>query len=300
MYETLLVKGVATQVFHIEPLKKSITSPLLFFVPGNPGFIQFYETFLKTIHSKNPNVEIVGISHKGFTDSSLSKAKYYDVADQIEQFQQILYHFNELQPNRPISLMGHSFGCYVIEQVVLKEPQLPYEKLHLFMPTVIDINKSASGRKLETLNRYVPHFYLIIGWFTNIFKFLPVAVVLGILKYVMKITAKAHVDVVYKLIRKPELASQSLFLARNEMSVIQSNWQAQKKFRALVNTHKTLKEVDYWFACKDHWVAEKTRKQLINFYKSDKKANFFISSSLKHAFPLDEENMDYIHQRLAL
>lgn len=300
MYKSLIINGAATQVLHLKPIKESVTSSLLFFVPGNPGFIQFYETFLKTIHSKNPCVEIVGISHRGFTDSSLGNGKFYDVAAQIAQFQQILCHFNQLQPNRPIALMGHSFGCYVIEQVVLKEPRLPYKKLHFFMPTVIDINKSDSGLKLEAVNKYIPSFYLVMGWFTIIFKFLPVTAVFAILKYVMKITAEEHLDVVYKLITTPELTSQSLYLARNEMAVIQSNWQAQKEFRVVVNTHQTLKEVDYWFAYNDHWVGKKTREKLINFYRNDKKAHFFISSSLKHAFPLDEENMEYIHQRLNL
>ena len=105
---------------------------LIYFLPGNPGLIRYYEPFLYRLHyllstcstTESSRFHICGHSHSGFeTAYHGKKFQPLGLGQQIKDQEQLLYkhiesHRNRTGHNPKVILMGHSVGCYMLLELV--------------------------------------------------------------------------------------------------------------------------------------------------------------------------------------
>jgi hypothetical protein len=148
---------------------------LIFFLPGNPGLISYYDPFLSALRelidssaslNTTTSFHIYGQNLAGFADHDhvpfTSRRKPYDLEFQIQ------YTLNGVrslrtksgQPYQHVLLIGHSVGSYIALEVchrVLRDPSLaPELKLTsgiFLFPTIDHIADSSSGWKLNMLRQ---------------------------------------------------------------------------------------------------------------------------------------------------
>ena len=144
---------------------------LIYFLPGNPGLIQYYQPFLSKLHTllstssttESSRFHICGHSHKGFEtapdgEKSKSPISPLGLEQQIKEQEQLLYdhitsHRNRTGENPKVILMGHSVGCYMLLELIqhhrgkIEEGEEDFDLIGgiLLFPTITDIAKSPLG-----------------------------------------------------------------------------------------------------------------------------------------------------------
>ena len=109
---------------------------LIYFIPGNPGLIQYYQPFLSRLHNllstssstESSRFYICGHSLRGFEsvqDVKKFQAPRYPLGleQQIQFQEELLYHHIKSHWNRTgyspkVILMGHSVGCYMLLELI--------------------------------------------------------------------------------------------------------------------------------------------------------------------------------------
>ena len=168
---------------------KTSQTCLIFFIPGNPGLVGYYEPFLDTLRSLLDEAEARGGNTKlyhiysqnllGFDDadhprpfsaaatsssSSSSQQPPYSLEEQISHLCSRLADLNSPVPYDKVVLMGHSVGAYMAVEVfhryhISPFPQLNLHSAVLLFPTVTHIARSPNGRRLSRLrNTTAPLF----------------------------------------------------------------------------------------------------------------------------------------------
>lgn len=77
-----------TPVYHKPSKTIKPAKDILILIPGNPGLVDFYISYLDFIHEKFPNFEILCIGHAGFLKSKSTKT--YNLEFQIDHKYDIL------------------------------------------------------------------------------------------------------------------------------------------------------------------------------------------------------------------
>ena len=100
----------------------------IYFIPGNPGIIDYYRPFLSKLHTLLPEFHICGHSLKGFQFAQNGKKSKipshpYGLDQQIKAQEKLLYDHIRSQSahtgNSPkVILMGHSVGCYMLLDLI--------------------------------------------------------------------------------------------------------------------------------------------------------------------------------------
>ena len=149
---------------------------LIYFLPGNPGLIEYYEPFLSRLHillstsstTESSNFHICGHSHRGFECAQDGKESDpsrdpLGLEQQIKVQEQLLYdhikshrksHRNRTGQSPKVILMGHSVGCYMLLELIRKhrhkieeEGEEDFDLIGgvLLFPTIMHIAKSPLG-----------------------------------------------------------------------------------------------------------------------------------------------------------
>ncbi|CAI5756037.1 unnamed protein product [Candida verbasci] len=297
-----------TPVYHKLPISISNTSKFLIFIPGNPGLVNFYLTYLDLLQLHYKDFEILCIGHAGFAPKLCYDT--YDVKYQINHKVQILKNLiiekNQVGITPEFFFLSHSVGSYVIQRTIklLYEDSSINEKFKIIFsgfitPTIYDIKSSSSGIKLSKMMSYhIPIIYLAL-----IFKFLvnlllPDNLIRKILHYQL-ITTKSNliadvepgtnlgfensVDGGYNLIKHSNIINQALTMAQEEMTVIDKKEEINDWY------FQNTKFVKWcFFANEDHWVSESSRSHLYSKYKDGINVEFEICKNeaqpISHSF----------------
>lgn len=212
---------MGTAVYRIAPTQKSKgPTPLVFFIPGNPGLSEYYTVYLQHLAEIYPTYEFVCPSYRGYStfNPGTFKEDVYSLQDQIDNKVKILRHvvsapgdvlkeedsniasymfsdssetlniphydtFGELDLETPVSsatnsrrasicsddtlvdsprpviLMGHSLGGWLVQRVavaVADDPEMDLQLVCLMTPTLKELAKSQTGQKLVHLARQYP------------------------------------------------------------------------------------------------------------------------------------------------
>lgn len=254
------VKGreVTATVLHFTPgINSNSKSPLLVFLPGNPGFINYYTVYLQAIHSRFPELEILGISHCGFSSLDGPVDEVFTLDDQIEHKVSLL----EKYTGRPVFIMGHSVGCYVLQRCVERLPQLDWRFHGLLMPTIVEINQSAKGSKLSPVVSNLTSFAHGVGYLGYLTQYIPTRWMTSLLHTVLKDGNEDSIQCTNLLVTSPGFIRQALGLATEEMGTIRDLWGYQSQW--FVQTSG-----DIWcvFTEGDHWIKDSTRDRLVQMF----------------------------------
>jgi len=157
---------------------------LVFFIPGNPGLVSYYEPFLSRLHalisdkSTKGRFHICGHSFRGFEISPDSETPQnpLSLTEQVKYQEDLLClhvdsHFKATGKSPKVILMGHSVGAYVLLELI----QQHRDRINacddedfdliggiLLFPTIADLAKSPMG-KVARLVLPIPGFALSIG-----------------------------------------------------------------------------------------------------------------------------------------
>ena len=154
---------------------------LLYFIPGNPGLISYYQPFLSRLHAslvdesdtEAARFHICGHSFKGFEFDSNGPhggppQNPLGLQDQIDQQESLLYkhveHHRERTGNNPkVILMGHSVGAFILLELIQQhknkidfdgEPDFDLIGGILLFPTITDIAGSPLGKVASVSQQY--------------------------------------------------------------------------------------------------------------------------------------------------
>ncbi|KAI5951159.1 hypothetical protein KGF54_004233 [Candida jiufengensis] len=298
-----------TRMYHKQ--SKTEKNDYLILIPGNPGLINYYVTYLDYIQEKLPQFEIFCIEYLGFLSTKLQKDSkgnqvIYSVDDQVTHKFNIIKKILK-ENSQPVNLffLSHSLGSFITERVILKLQQ--DESLHshkikfngMITPTVYDIANSESGTILTRMISWNIPFVGLAMTLSLVLNYIPQPVVKYILtnnwKPPKQVITKDHhnlglensLEATIDFINSPCSINQCLNMAKDEMIVVDKS--------NTVNDELFFNSGVYnwcFFAQSDHWVSTKTRDFLISRY-SDSGKNLMeicknLNNPIKHAFVLNQ------------
>ncbi|PVI03914.1 hypothetical protein DM02DRAFT_625441 [Periconia macrospinosa] len=136
---------------------------IIFFIPGNPGLIQFYNLFLKTLHQRiakrltntSINVNVMGITLRGFEcgdDSDkddIRSAPEFKLPLSIDgQLDFLFTTLNDVQTRNPhtkVILMGHSLGSFLTMEMLQRRHFYSHDGACLCETSTYDIPNFAGA-----------------------------------------------------------------------------------------------------------------------------------------------------------
>nr|XP_015212636.1 PREDICTED: lipid droplet-associated hydrolase isoform X3 [Lepisosteus oculatus] len=132
----------------LKPTKKSENTPEVLFlvIPGNPGIVGYYETFIQTLYNKlGQKYPVWAVSQAGHcvppdnmdmiedTDTMVIK-DVFGLNGQIEH--KLAFLKQHVPRDVKLVLIGHSIGCYIILEMMKRDPGLRVLKSVLLFPTI--------------------------------------------------------------------------------------------------------------------------------------------------------------------
>jgi pimeloyl-ACP methyl ester carboxylesterase len=153
---------------------------LIFFLPGNPGLIPYYQPFLSRLHdllvssssTASALFHICGHSLKGFEFTKTGQAPQspLNLKDQIKYQEDLLYshvksHRDRTGNTPKVILMGHSVGAYILLELIRHHEDMINESENedfdliggiLLFPTITHIAKSPLGM-VASVSIWAPH-----------------------------------------------------------------------------------------------------------------------------------------------
>ncbi|TPX64733.1 hypothetical protein SpCBS45565_g05654 [Spizellomyces sp. 'palustris'] len=151
-YEFWNVGEEETEVLLFRAQGNKIPRLVVVVVPGNPGVIDYYETFLNVIYECcNEMVDIIGVQHLGHS-SAVDHDRNFSVKDQVNHKIALLDLITEKYgKDMKIVLMGHSFGAWVSVQMLKARPDANMVKIFALFPTLHSIAATPKGRRISYL-----------------------------------------------------------------------------------------------------------------------------------------------------
>lgn len=303
-----------TTIYHREAPEPS--NRLLVFIPGNPGLIDFYTTYLDLVQQLYPSLELLAISQAGFdtTGDYLSKHEwhYYDLEFQINHKFEVIRDFVG-DRNVELVFLSHLMGSYLTQRVVKKlledeelSKRVSIKFIGLICPTIVDIAQSELGQIFTKLFAYLPIVQIAVVFATLLRWLLPTAVIHAIIDNLViarpQLKTAPAVEswensklATYKIIQSDFIIKQALTLASEELTVIFKHEELNEWFFDLTVT----KGIHIWafFANKDHWVHDSTRDYILANYHDagNHRLNFEVGNvdseglhAITHSFCVDQ------------
>lgn len=278
-----------TSEYHRTSSDGSSSAPLLVFIPGNPGLIDYYITYLDIIAEQHPEFDVLAISHAGYQTSgdyitlgNTGHQTYYDLDYQIDHKIKILKE-QILSGHTDIHILCHSVGGFITQKVVrklLKDPEVKnlvkIKFIGLICPTIVDIAKSQSGVFFTRLFNFLPLVQVCVYFLTFLHLILPASVARSIIKNFviarpiltderLKESWQNSLDATYKIYLSKRIIRQALTLARDELQLIHRDDEYNDWFfKDLPQQYGT--KIWSFFAILDYWVHDNTRDYILSRY----------------------------------
>ncbi|KAI8957032.1 hypothetical protein F5Y11DRAFT_341049 [Daldinia sp. FL1419] len=286
---------------------------LIFFIPGNPGLIDYYEPLLSTLRGlldeaeslRHARFHIYGQNLAGFVDNDhepfTSQRKPYNLEDQIRY---TLKTLKELRigsgprqnfPYDEVLLIGHSVGTYIALELfhqLLRDPKVaPHLNLGsgiLLFPTIHHISSSPSGKKLDLLRRTPvlgDNAYQIARMLLHL---LPHGALRWIVRSVLGFPIHGA-EVTTRWLKSRDGVWQALHMGMDEMRVIgEDHWDEELwEIAHEAETHdKIIPKFLFFFGQRDHWVANHYRDEFIQKRQNQVERTRIIvdEGNIPHAF----------------
>jgi xanthine dehydrogenase/oxidase len=210
------IGGIETEILHLTADKSNYGSHVLLFIPGNPGLVGYYASFLKSLQAGTGNkLDIVGCSHGGHTRHS---TEILSLDHQVQHKIDLLIHLKSIYPkDTKYYLMGHSMGSYISKEIIKSEIDIKFQKVISLFPTIYNINETPNGAFLKKIAHPISQFILPNA--AAIISILPVLWLVSILKMFTNLTHDLAHTSVTNLANKNSLKSV-LYLAKHESQQI--------------------------------------------------------------------------------
>jgi len=251
-------------------------SPLLLFLPGNPGLIAYYTTFLSTLSSLYPSISVLGVSHANFTPSA-GKQPVRTLEHQVVTRYELLLHAARHLRASTVLLCAHSMGCWLSLEMLHRFHPAKGSQRHaeegkniniiggiMLFPTVMNIRDSPSGQLLgpflasPLVRRALCGLSYALSWWPRTAVESLVRLATGQGRDAAETTAV--------LLRNPPLLQQTLCMAAEEMEQIREDRWGDEVWNCGADLDCDAARgggMVFVFGQNDHWVAEKTKEEMI-------------------------------------
>ncbi|KAL7267349.1 hypothetical protein RUND412_010067 [Rhizina undulata] len=221
---------------------------LLLFLPGNPGVIHYYTSFLSTLSSllqlnaSANNVHILGVSHAGFDTRPAGDKRRYGLREQIDGKVKLLewiagqWGEGKLLGGRKedggrlrVVVVGHSVGAFVALEVVKCIGERRREGWSggevnviggvMLFPTIVDIALSPKGRMLTPLFRS-PLLCTAIAHFAKLLTLVLPGPLLSALVRLFTNSPPHAVEATVRMLACGNAVAEAFYMAREEMDEI--------------------------------------------------------------------------------
>ncbi|KAM4771729.1 lipid droplet-associated hydrolase [Rhinophrynus dorsalis] len=282
--------GAATQVLKFGPWKDllktsgNIQPKLLFLIiPGNPGVVGFYRTFMESLYCDlDQKYPVWAVSHAGHCAPPRGMDMTHDnrIEDIFGLNGQIEHKLAFLQktvpPDMKLVLIGHSIGCYIILEMMKRAVDLKVVQSILLFPTIERMSMSPQGKIMTPLLcslRYVIYMPLYL------LSFLPETMKTLLVKFVLrgiKSVDDASVSASLNLFRV-DCAANAMYMGSQEMlKVVERDNDTIKK---------NLSKLIFYYGASDNWCPAQYYEDI---RKEFPEGNIWLcEKGIRHAFVLD-------------
>lgn len=283
-YSYVTINNVPTKVIQLgkTDLGPEREEPLLVLIPGNPGIIEYYEDFLLEIYNRfEGRVHVCGVSHAGHDEVWKNPIapppnenwQLYGLEGQVKH----KLEFVKSLSSRPVFLVGHSIGAYMVLRILRELGGLNVKRSFLLFPVFERMEEAPNTRALvwnarlqKVVSRLVVLLLLVlpealkstlVGWYC---RSLPA----GIRDRSFGATCTLLTPTVFRLM---------IDMAEEEVQ------QLKERDDALIGAH--LDKLSFYYGCQDGWCPVRFFWEMREAFP---KADLTLcKDNLKHAFVLD-------------
>uniref|UniRef100_A0AAY4AYP3 Lipid droplet-associated hydrolase n=1 Tax=Denticeps clupeoides TaxID=299321 RepID=A0AAY4AYP3_9TELE len=242
-------KGVSTQ----DNMPLCLTFNYYLFIllsAGNPGVVGFYKTFMETIYqSLGRRCAVWAVSHAGHCTplaglkkiltiypSVLESGDVFGLNGQIEH--KLAFLLEHVPRNVNLVLVGHSIGCYIILELMKRDPELKVLKSLLLFPTIERMAATPQGKVLTPVLchlryvLYLPIFLLCL---------LPESVITCVARLALRVRLTS--SMLYHLTFL--FSANAMYMGSQEMRMVLDRDDSTIK--------KNLNKLLFYYGATDHW-----------------------------------------------
>jgi len=254
------INNVSTRIVTIggwidQPLQ---SDKLIIVIPGNPGLIGYYETFMAAIHENLKGKFVIwGIGHGGHEQPSGVDLpcinKYPDLFTLDGQIKhKISFIDSYVTSGVKLHLIGHSIGGKIAAELV-KHYCNDYDiNAYLLFPTLERMAQTPSGQRLRPFLGPLRKMVVLLA---SVINRLPDSWVTSLLQLFLRVNRNLAIsegsstsDVILRTTRKllhPQALERCMFMAHNELQVV-GELDAEE-------IRKISDRLTLYFGTKDHW-----------------------------------------------
>ncbi|KAM6912942.1 lipid droplet-associated hydrolase [Xenentodon cancila] len=296
--------GAITEVLKFGSCQlKSEHKVLFLIIPGNPGIVGFYRTFMQALHGLlGHQYPVWAVSHAGHCappdsmdmveDASTTAEKdVFGLNGQVEH--KLTFIRKRVPRETSLVLVGHSIGCYMILEMMRRNPELRVVRAIMLFPTIERMAQTPQGKVMTPVLcqlrylAYLPVFLLSL---------LPECVQAALIKLMFsgipsldQCTIQPTVELL-----SGDCAANSMYLGGQEMRTVLE--------RDNITIRKHLDKLLFYYGATDHWCPVR--------YFHDMKRDFplgdfrLCEKGFRHAFVLDsgcqvaKMLVEWIHEAL--
>ncbi|MED6265925.1 hypothetical protein CHARACLAT_030433 [Characodon lateralis] len=283
--EFIYCSGAATEVLKVGSCRLLSGQNMLFLIiPGNPGVVGFYKTFMQTLHSIL-GYPVWAVSHAGHCappDSmdmveDASAAAKWDVFGLNGQIQHKLAFLQKHVPkDTSLVLLGHSIGCYMILEMMKRDPELKVLKAIMLFPTIERMSQTPQGKVMTPLLcqlRYLAYLPLfLLSLLPDNLTALLIRLIFSSIPSLDPCVVRPSVELL-----SGDCAVNSMYLGGQEMRKVLE--------RDNTTIQKNLDRLIFYYGATDHWCPVSFFQEIRrDFPQGDFR---LCGKGLRHAFVLD-------------
>ncbi|KAG1169127.1 hypothetical protein G6F71_008639 [Rhizopus microsporus] len=281
------VKGYPTETL-LWPAKNNTNKTVLFFIPGNPGLVEYYAPFLDNIYQnlQSPLLEIIGVSHKGHSvnyhaDTARDKT-LYSFEDQIQHKIDCLDTLiKENGPETKFILIAHSIGSYIAAEMLKKRPNHGISRIIALFPALQNIAVTPNGVVISKVINWTP--ISAVGAAGSLISWLAPPVREFLVKTITRQSGNGLNVTAHQLLHSSVLMN-TITMARYEMETVKD---LDHDFY-----QQHLEKFVIYYSENDKWAPKEHYDYMIkHFPKGD---IHLCKLSLPHAFCLEPDHVDYM------
>ncbi|KAL0969657.1 hypothetical protein UPYG_G00230380 [Umbra pygmaea] len=284
--EHLYCCGAVTEVLKFGTCNLHSRKLLFLIIPGNPGVVGFYKTFMQTLYlTFSRRYPVWAVSHAGhckppdtmdmIDDPSVTASgDVFGLNGQIEH--KLAFLREHVSRDTCLVLIGHSIGCYIILEMMKRDPELQVRKSVLLFPTIERMAVTPQGRVMTPVLcrlRYVAYLPIfLLSMLPDVLKTFIVKLVFRGLRSLDQSTVLPAVSLV-----NVDTAANAMYLASQEMLDVLE--------RDNFTINQNLDKLVFYYGAKDHWCPVEYYQEIKrDFPNGDIR---LCSRGIRHAFVLD-------------
>ncbi|KIY62641.1 hypothetical protein CYLTODRAFT_404291 [Cylindrobasidium torrendii FP15055 ss-10] len=263
-------------------------STVLFFVPGNPGLIEFYLDFLTDIQTKSGLDSLAVLAHAHLGHTPNLPFTRCDFAVQVDNAVEAFDALSAAYPNAKIISLSHSMGSWISVEL-LKQRADKLAGIILLTPTIRHIVDTPNGRRLSWL--FYPFPRTVVTQLAHVGHLLPDA----LLRLTNPSFPAHQLAVIRRLIASPSAVHACLVTSHDEMKMIKD------LDETILNDNADILRM--FFADVDGWVG-KHREEIIGAVKVMSPESIHLAEDVPHAFcinhnaPTADQCVKWLHELL--